>query len=362
VINPKRLLYLIPAILAVSCSSSPEGELKDFFKSLYPIYKNLSTKPDQILNDDYRENLPDPAPASKLPDDIKKANGELDLLRLYADSDKVLEVKWRQLAEINASRKKHGLKTLNLSIPACRIANMHCLDMVNSGYFSHYSLDGKKPYHRWGLNGGLDHVAENLHSRVQNIPLANSLDDIFFYMRIGHKRFMEELPPNDGHRKEILNPYHTDVGIGYALRGSNFRYSELYVDKYLEIEPPPSSMKPGLVTIRGRVLEPDKYGVLLAVVYFDPMRKTYNKLVRSSSYPDFSDIKLDQKAPWSLKYDIKTGNFSIPINLHKSRTGYAYIQIFVRANPRSIPYKPRGTVAISNNGAICASGIVIKIR
>ena len=54
-----------------------------------------------------------------------------------------------------------------------------------------------------------------------------------------HLSMIEEVPPNDGHRKTILFPQHTHVGFGIALQGHNLRLDELYLARYVEVDPIP---------------------------------------------------------------------------------------------------------------------------
>ncbi|MBN1232332.1 MAG: CAP domain-containing protein [Candidatus Coatesbacteria bacterium] len=351
----------IPLLLIIlfnhSCTNIKKSDFQNIIKNLNPILKNISQDSPQ-----YDEDISLPELNVKtIPYELVLENRKLEKLKDFADNDSVLDIKWKMLNDINNSRKKYKLKPLKLNILACRVANMHCKDMVNKKYFSHYSKNGLKPYHRWGLNGGLDHISENLHSRVQNVPLLTSLANILYYMRTGHKRFMDEKPPNDGHRKEILNSNHTHAGIGFAIKEKEFRYSELYVDKYLEINPNPSFIPPGRITIRGKVLEPEKYGLFLAVAYYDKKNISLPENVRNSPYPDFSEVKLTQVPPWKLKYDTITGNFVLPITFKGKKSGYAYIQIFVKENPNKIPYKPERTVQISSKNSICAGGVIVEL-
>ena len=51
---------------------------------------------------------------------------------------------------------------------------------------------------------------------------------------IGHKEMMEEKPPDDGHRRTILDPSATHVGVGYALANGRFQMSQEFLTRNLE--------------------------------------------------------------------------------------------------------------------------------
>ena len=83
--------------------------------------------------------------------------------------------------------------------------------------------------------GGTDYVQENISVRdvtpAQSAPpsatwvIADALDL--------HAGMMAERPPNDGHRRNILNPAHTHVGIGLAVDGSGLRMTEEFLNRYV---------------------------------------------------------------------------------------------------------------------------------
>ncbi len=64
-------------------------------------------------------------------------------------------------------------------------------------------------------------------------------------MKGGHKSFMSERAPADGHKKNIISKTHNFVGIGYYLNGGQFRYYEEFIDRYLEFEKIPAQIRAG---------------------------------------------------------------------------------------------------------------------
>ena len=101
---------------------------------------------------------------------------------------------------------------------------------------------------------------------------------------------LNEKPPNDGHRRTILFPVHTHVGFGIALQGFHLRLAELYVAKYVRVDPIPQRVKPKQsVLFSGRVLNPENE--LAGVdVYYEPLptppQIEWLRVARSYGMPD----------------------------------------------------------------------------
>src|SRR5207237_4113598 len=192
------------------------------------------------------------------------------------------------LKQVNAERAHAGLRQLQLDELASRVANEHARDMVQRAFLSHWGSDGRKPYHRYSFAGGTDAVQEN----------ASSADDIWSLRPTGvlkdlhdmHLSMLNEKPPNDGHRRTILFPVHTHVGFGIALQGFHLRLAELYVAKYVRVDPIPQRVKPKQsVLFSGRVLNPENE--LAGVdVYYEPLptppRIEWLRVERSYGMPD----------------------------------------------------------------------------
>jgi hypothetical protein len=58
-----------------------------------------------------------------------------------------------------------------------------------------------------------------------------------------HRLMFDEVPPDDGHRKTILFPQHTHVGFGIAMQGRRLSLDELYLSRYVEMDPVPRQAK-----------------------------------------------------------------------------------------------------------------------
>ncbi len=121
---------------------------------------------------------------------------------------------------VNRDRKSQGLGPVALEPgPATVAAQRHADDMLRLGFLGHWGSDGSIPEQRHTEAGGVDMVLENALCMTDEVR--RTLDGHLLLERAEIERaermFFDEVPPNDGHRKNILRPQHTHVGIGIAL-------------------------------------------------------------------------------------------------------------------------------------------------
>ncbi|QXM06413.1 SafA/ExsA family spore coat assembly protein [Crassaminicella indica] len=101
---------------------------------------------------------------------------------------------------VNAEREKMGLKPLKENWELSRIARYKSRDMKEQGYFSHTSPIYGTPFEmikNFGLS--YSYAGENI-AKGQKTP----------------KEVMMAWMNSPGHRKNILSPNYTEIGIGYA--------------------------------------------------------------------------------------------------------------------------------------------------
>jgi hypothetical protein len=89
----------------------------------------------------------------------------------------------------------------------------------------HWDLAGRAPYDRYADAGGVDWHGENF-SGTSRKGGALHPSELVGLLLDAHGRMMAEKPPNDGHRRAVLDPLWTHVGIGVALEGGEFRMTE----------------------------------------------------------------------------------------------------------------------------------------
>ena len=175
----------------------------------------------------------------------KSLNSTEKRLIEFADNDSDLYLKVVQLQVINESRLKFRCSPVLLDILACRVANKMAKDAAEGNYVGHWNRAGEKPYHRWAFAGGKDHVAENAYGEWSSAKYAKNHFTIDSLMKAGHKAFITEKHPNDGHKQNIIYKPHTHVGLGFFLVDRHFTYYEEFLDRYYSFE---NELKPSYTT------------------------------------------------------------------------------------------------------------------
>ena len=244
---------------------------------------------------------------------------------------------------INTERSAAGLNELQLDELASRVANEHAADMVRGEFLSHWGSDGLKPYQRYSFAGGIDAVQENV-SAADNIASVSAMR-VFSDLQDMHTRMHDEVPPNDGHRLTILTPQTTHVGLGVALKGHSLRLAEMYLSRYLELDPfPQQSQRKGTVTLSGRLLNSGWF-LHEVDVFYEPLAampdSAWLRTPRPYSLPA-EYVWLRPKAPTGTTYaDGTTGNyewskqgkFRVPVKLSKDAPGIYTVLFWIRRVP-----------------------------
>lgn len=127
---------------------------------------------------------------------------------MSSDESKILQL-------VNAERAKNGAKALSASSECTKLARIKSQDMVNNNYFSHQSPTYGSPF---------DMLKSNNVSYMyagENIAMNQSADAAF-------KAWMN----SEGHKKNILNPNFTDLGVGIVPKGNgSYIYTQLFIGK-----------------------------------------------------------------------------------------------------------------------------------
>lgn len=149
------------------------------------------------------------------------------------------------LARINADRAAAGVPPLAWDAVAAKAGDAFCLDAARTGIMGHWDLAGRAPYDRFADAGGVDWHGENF-SGTSHTGSTYSPHELVGLLLEAHGRMMAEKPPDDGHRRAVLDPDWTHVGIGVALEGGEFRMTEEFTRHVAEwIEAPASHVEAG---------------------------------------------------------------------------------------------------------------------
>lgn len=223
-------------------------------------------------------------------DSFKLKNAKESRLIEFKDNDEQLLAKLVLLELINKHRKKHHKQPVELDIHACRSANKTAQDAALNKYMGHWDSQGKKPYHRYALDGGDAHVSENASGVESTDFFKQDIDEMISLMKENHMLMYNERPPFDGHRLNILDPYHNQLGLGVAYVGSSFCYYEEFINDYLTKSS--TKLQNGEVNMLFTI--PDQFNLVgISISYdkpFEPM--TRKELNTKTSYLDEGETNI----------------------------------------------------------------------
>jgi uncharacterized protein YkwD len=135
------------------------------------------------------------------------------------------------LDRINSDRAAAGLPPVAWDEAASKVADAFCAAQVAEGTRGHFLTDGIPPYARTSFAGISGMGAENAVAWLTTAP---AFEESSLALGLaGHEDMMRETPPNDGHRKAILDPEATHVGVGWAMKGGSFRMTEEFLTRKL---------------------------------------------------------------------------------------------------------------------------------
>ena len=149
---------------------------------------------------------------------------------------------------INRDRKQFGLQPVQLDPFSSSVADAYCRDQIRNGTTGHFTTDGQAPYMRYSFAGGNDGLSENAAAWSATYNFGDRA--LYEMMRRSEDAMMREVAPHDGHRRTILDPYATQVGIGLAWDGGEFRLTQEFIRHYVDWKRP----LPRTATISDQVL------------------------------------------------------------------------------------------------------------
>jgi uncharacterized protein YkwD len=255
------------------------------------------------------------------------------------------EIRKNLLEMINEERDVEKVQLVEMDDLATEVATKHAVDLVTNEFIGHWGSDGLKPYHRYAAAGGTHATEENVSAAdgIRSTQEKDLKQDSAYL----HVRMYQEKPPNDGHRRTILAPQHTHVGIGFAVRDLRLRMVQLFVAKYVDVKPIKREAKPGAqLSFSGKIVRP---GCLFnnIEVFYEPLPTPpgleWLRQPRSYALPKESRV-LRPRVPPPLTYmDGSVGtvevfgdrSFQTPVSLYKGKPGIYTIVVWLsRAQSR----------------------------
>ena len=236
---------------------------------------------------------------------------------------------------INQDRKKASAPPVAYSESLSLLADQHCREMLREGYTSHWNRAGWKPYMRYSQGGITDHTSENISS-MNSTRFEVSFDSVKAELTARHEGLIGEEPPYDSHRRNILDPHHTHVGVGMAYSTAGLRMIQIFARQYVRLEPIPRRQEPSSsVQLKGKVLQPG-YQLQAISVFYEPLPEEMSlaKLMGTYSYGLPSDERIYRtRLPSIMRYadgtrgsvEVRGRSFSQTIKIPSRRGVYTLV-------------------------------------
>lgn len=194
------------------------------------------------------------------------------------------------LSLVNRDRAGVGLGPVREDSVAAEAAQRHVEDMTRTGFTAHWGSDGSVPEQRYSEAGGIHFVHENAACFFDGRTRSVDPDATFEAAELEkiESAFINETPPNDGHRKNILNATHTALGVGLAKPAGVPQpcMAQEFVDAYGDYEPLPATARVGdIVRVAGEVQPPASFGGVGVARIPDAVPRTAADLNQTSTYP-----------------------------------------------------------------------------
>lgn len=156
---------------------------------------------------------------------------------------------------INRDRALYDLPPVELDLHATAMGDEYCRTQIRNRTTGHFTIDGVPPYARYSFAGGNDAVSENAAAWSANYRFSERA--LYEMVRRSQDAMMAEMPPHDGHKRTILDPHATHVGIGTAWERGEFRLVQEFIRRYVEwTRPlPRNAHVDDVVMLNGRPLE-----------------------------------------------------------------------------------------------------------
>lgn len=116
---------------------------------------------------------------------------------------------------VNKERTSRGLQALKFNSELSNVATLKSQDMIDKNYFDHTSPTYGSPFDMM-KKFGISYT-----SAGENIAMGQETP----------QEVMNAWMNSDGHRKNILNPDFTELGVGIAAKGSSLYWTQMFIGK-----------------------------------------------------------------------------------------------------------------------------------
>jgi uncharacterized protein YkwD len=185
--------------------------------------------------------------------------------------------------QINADRRAAGRAAVAWDEGAARAARAFCKAQVHERTRGHFLTDGIPPYARTALAGVFGVQAENATAWLSS---TREFQKSLIELALGsHADMMAERPPADGHRKAILDPDATHVGVGWAQEAGSFRMAQEFLTRRLStMTLSLAAQAPVTIRVEGKAAFPYRIEFVTFALEQAPARLTKSEANARASY------------------------------------------------------------------------------
>jgi hypothetical protein len=196
-------------------------------------------------------------------------------------------------------------------------------------------MQGLKPTRRWNLSGGYDALSENIYYQYGMLAGTRELMD----------EAMDKFMHSDGHRRTIMTPEHTHVGLGFAvdLTRKRFYVSQEFVTRLGGTYDCPLKCRVGeRVPLTGR-FDKSRYSLENVIVGYEelPQPRDRKWLSKTGEYSDSDKLVAGYSPDTNIRFnsldtyhDLKVaadGSFHCDALLDfKGREGLYYLFVWLK--------------------------------
>jgi len=262
-------------------------------------------------------------------------------------------VKRAVFERINEDRAKAGLRAVRWDEGAARAADAFCAGQVAEKTRGHFLTDGVPPYARMSFAGVFGMGSENSVSWVTSAE--NFSEPLVKLALDGHAEMMREKAPADGHRKTILDPSASHVGVGYAAGQGRFQMAQEFLARAMRsLSLSPLSGSTTGVFVEGRPL-PD-LNLRFVTIAWEPSPRPLSRQEASGrtsySYPN-AQLSYIPEGLRSMRVSGTTSEDRLKIRADRSftfafvpsRPGLYSLVFYLSAGPSKTP-RPGASAAL----------------
>ena len=160
---------------------------------------------------------PAPTPASTIPidrTDVPEGILDKDLAIWLDENYQPYENEYEAIRLINAERENAGLEPVTLNLELCKVARIKAIEMVELNYLAHESPN----------YGAHTEMVEKF-----GIKCVKAAENAAYLGGSSAKGVVWNWMHSEGHKKNILNPKHKEIGIGFTDDGTGLGYWSLFL-------------------------------------------------------------------------------------------------------------------------------------